>query len=308
MTPRERLQRNESQLQKVRLQAISLVLGGASAAEVSEKLGVSRGSIFNWLARHKEGGALALATRPRSGRPRKLDDEELLAICEMIVKTDQIEPGCHRSLWNQQMIFELVRERTQGEISRWSISRLLGYLGLAPQRSNFRAWKMDPDDTRRWASRQFPPLNAYARRISSRIFFVDEAKITADSPIGRTWVKLREGSFSRDESACTMISAIPPSGSLRFMVSNPTLSSGSYRKFLDRLMAHEERQVILIADHNSALATGVIRRFIRKFEGRLLLYVIPSHDPKLNPYEHVRGWTKSLSGESLERSEMPGNH
>ncbi len=270
---------------------------------------MSRGSVFNWLERHREGGSQALATRPRSGRPRKVDDEELLAVAEIIVETGPIEPGCQLALWSQQMIREMVSERIQGEISRWSISRLLGHLGLVPQRSDFRAWKKDPDDTRSWASRQFSPLKAYAKRISARIFFVDEAKITADTPVGRTWVKLREGSAMApggEESVCTMISAISPLGSLRFMVSHRRLNSGGFRKFLDRLMAHEERHVILIADHHSALATGVIRRFIKKFEGRLLLYVVPSHDPKLNPYEYVRSWTRSLNGEFEKKPEAQG--
>lgn len=273
------------------------MLDETSAAEVSRNLGVSRGSVFNWLARYRKGGRQALATRPRSGRPRKIDDEELLAVAKMIVEPSPLELGCPLALWSRDIICEMVRARIQGEISRWSISRLLGHLGLVPQRPDFRAWEKDPDQVRRWVSRQFPALKAYAKRIRARIFLVDEAPIRADTPIGRVWVNLgRESATVRcgEESICTMISAIPPSGSLRFMVSNRRLTSSIFREFLDRLMTHEDRPVMLITARHSALATGVTRRYIEKFGGRLLLYVIPSYDPDFNPYEHVSDWIESV--------------
>ena len=59
----------------LRLQGIRFRLMGYSVAETCALLGVSAEALRQWIRRWNEGGATALATRPRSGRPPAVDAE-----------------------------------------------------------------------------------------------------------------------------------------------------------------------------------------------------------------------------------------
>ena len=56
-----------------RVQAILLLDGGLSAAEIARTLGVHRNTVYNWIKRFDHDGLEGLRDRPRSGRPPKAD-------------------------------------------------------------------------------------------------------------------------------------------------------------------------------------------------------------------------------------------
>ena len=47
-----------------RYRAVVAVMGGAGVTEVAAGLGVSRQSVYSWLARYREGGLAGLAVAP----------------------------------------------------------------------------------------------------------------------------------------------------------------------------------------------------------------------------------------------------
>ena len=55
-----------------RVRAILLVRRGRTAAQVAEAMGCCLRSVRQWAALYRDGGAQALADRPRSGRPATL--------------------------------------------------------------------------------------------------------------------------------------------------------------------------------------------------------------------------------------------
>ena len=68
----------------VRIRGIVLVSDGCNYLEVGQILDVTSGSVSNWVSRYLDGGPRALATEARSGRPRKLSEEELCEFEEII--------------------------------------------------------------------------------------------------------------------------------------------------------------------------------------------------------------------------------
>lgn len=55
------------------------VAGGAGVSDTSRTLGVSRPTVIKWRDRFAVDGVLGLADRPRSGRPKRIDDAEIIA-------------------------------------------------------------------------------------------------------------------------------------------------------------------------------------------------------------------------------------
>ncbi|MCB2211722.1 helix-turn-helix domain-containing protein [bacterium] len=73
----------------VRLQAIRHRLLGKTVRDVCELLSIQSSTLRNWVHRWNEGGIEALRTRPRSGRPRKIDPDFKDLVVERIGGIDE---------------------------------------------------------------------------------------------------------------------------------------------------------------------------------------------------------------------------
>jgi transposase len=63
----------------LRAQIILLAAQGLSDSDIARSLGISRPAVMTWRARYAQGGLMALADRPRSGRPRHVTAGEIVA-------------------------------------------------------------------------------------------------------------------------------------------------------------------------------------------------------------------------------------
>ena len=285
-----------TQQEEVRRRGVSMVQRGIPPTEVARQLNVAESSIFEWLARYRKGGWNGLKTRKRSGRPPKLDAKAMKWVFDTVTGKSPLQLNFAFALWTCQMVAKLIKEEFGVELSRWSVSRLLSQLGLSPQRPNFRAWEQDPDKARRWASRQFPALRAYAKRIGAKVYFADEASIRSGYHSGTTWAvrgKTPTVRATGQRFICNMLSAVSPSGELRFMVTDKRCNSALFCEFLDRLMQGEEGHVLLIVDGHPAHRAKATKEHLKTFDGRLHLYQLPGYSPELNPDEHVWSWVKA---------------
>lgn len=64
-------------LEELRIRAVQRVEAGASPEGVIQALGFTRGRIYEWLARYREGGVDALRAKPVPGRPPRLQGKQL---------------------------------------------------------------------------------------------------------------------------------------------------------------------------------------------------------------------------------------
>jgi transposase len=164
------------------------------------------------------------------------------------------------------------------------------------QRPVWRAWQQDPDAVKRWQSRQFPALLAYANLIGAQVYFADEAGIRSDYHSGTTWAVRGRTPVVKATGARlggNMISAVSPLGELRFMVTDQRLNADVFCEFLDRLMYGETGTVLLIVDGHRSHTAGKVQEHLKKFDGRLKIYTLPAYSPELNPDELVWNWVKS---------------
>jgi transposase len=81
-----------------RAEALCLLHAGLSVTQVAERLGVSRRSVFLWIARYRAGGLEGLATKPRSGRPRITDDHYCRQL-EVMLRRWPRDYGSHMRIW-----------------------------------------------------------------------------------------------------------------------------------------------------------------------------------------------------------------
>ena len=107
--------------QRERAEIVLAVAGGASISAVARQLGVSRPTAIKWRDRFAADGIAGLGDRPRSGRPKTIDDAQIIAAT--------LEPPPAKLA-----------------VTHWS-SRLLGrYLGIgdATVARAWRAYRVQP--------------------------------------------------------------------------------------------------------------------------------------------------------------------
>ncbi len=67
-----------------RFAAIQMYDNGLTADQIAEILNVGRSSVFDWIAKYREGGLGSISTKFASGRPTVLDDSEMVRLYTMI--------------------------------------------------------------------------------------------------------------------------------------------------------------------------------------------------------------------------------
>jgi len=134
----------ELSVMEQRYQAVlAVVQDGWKVTEVADRLGVSRQSIHNWIARYEQGGLAALADRSRrpGSCPHQTSAETEALICEL----RREHPG-----WGPRRIeHQLVRAGVGPVPGRSSIYRCLKRHGLIElrrrrkRRDEFRRWERE---------------------------------------------------------------------------------------------------------------------------------------------------------------------
>ncbi len=139
-------------LEVLRIRAVERVGEGAHPEDVAAALGLHRKTVYDWLAKYREGGKDALRARPVPGRPR-----------------------------------EVIRREFGIGLSVVSVGRLLRKLGLSAQRPLHRAYQQDPEAVERWKKETYPGIRKEAEAAGAVIYFADEAGIRSDYHAGTTW-------------------------------------------------------------------------------------------------------------------------
>ncbi len=296
-------------LEHLRQLAVAKVQAGERPSDVGKSLGFYRTSIYRWLRAHKKGGGEALLSRKAKGPTPKLTEKQKAQVARWLVGKDPRQYGFDFGLWNRKLVGVLIAEKFQVTLTLPTIGALLHSLGLSPQKPLRRAYERDEKAVEAWRQTVYPQLLARARAESADIFFLDEAGVESDSPLGRTWGKKGQTPVvktSGQRQKVSVISAVNARGGFWFDVYTGKLNAVRFQEFLGDFMKRRQRPVFLVVDSLSVhKATSVQRSLEEKLAGRLELHFLPTYAPDLNPDEFV--WqhlkTNGVSKRPLKKDE-----
>jgi transposase len=283
-------------LEAIRTRAVQRVQAGESPEVVIAALGFSRSCIYSWLAMYRAGGWSALQARALSGRPKLISGQQMQWIYTTVVGTSPLQHRFEFALWTRAMIQTLLQKQFGLRLSLSSVGRLLAQLGLTCQRPLFRAYEQNPTLVQQWRERDYPVIQALAKREGAEIFFGDEAGIRSDYHSGTTWGVRGQTpvvAATGQRFGINMISAISARGLLRFMVVKGKVNGPKYIEFLQRLIHNAPRPVFLIVDGHPVHKARTVKDFVASTEGRLRLFYLPPYAPELNPDEQVWNHVKN---------------
>lgn len=276
--------------------AVEAVRNGESASTVARVMKVPLRTLFSWIARYRLGGEQALQEGRRSGRPRKVDAEVMQWLYQAITLGEPRQYQLPFCLWTLGLVRLLLKRRYGIELSKSGVSRLLGHLGLSPQRPIYRSYQRHPEQMKRYLDQTFPGLRAQARRTGALIYFVDEASVRSDSHRGTTWGKIGQTPEVQDSGSrfsLKLISAVSPRGDMRFSCFEGRMNGPRFVAFLTKLRSDAARPIIVITDSASYHRSGAVKRYVADCEGQVTLEHLPSYAPELNPDEQVWNHAKA---------------
>ena len=117
-----------------RLTAAREYLEGLSPAEIEDKYGWDRQTVYNWLNRFEERGfEAALYDDPRPGRPPKLDDEQFERFADAL-QEPPTAVGYDEPVWSSHLAQQYLLEEFAVAHSQRHVRRLMHKAGVSPKR------------------------------------------------------------------------------------------------------------------------------------------------------------------------------
>ena len=281
---------NHQTLTELRKRGVSSVQEGQSPEVVAKALGINRVTIYGWLSRYRQGGWHALDAKKRGGRKPKLDGKSLQWIYKTVVDKNPLQLKFTYALWTAKMVGELIYQRFGIQLSKASVCRLLGQLGLTPQRPVWRAYQQKPEAVQKWLEEEYPQIKNMAKKKKALIFFGDEAGLRSDHHAGTTWAqkgKTPVVSSTGERFGLNIISAVSAQGEFRFMTVKGRVNAPQFIDFIRRLLHGSTRTMFLIVDGHPVHKAKSVSRFIETVKDRFQLFFLPPYSPELNPDERV---------------------
>lgn len=235
---------------------------------------IAQRTIFDWLARYRNGGWDALTENSRRGRPKKVSGADMKWLYDAITMGDPQNFKLPFCLWTLNTI-RIVLEKERGiTLSKSSVCRLLSHLGLSPQRPLYKSYKQDPAKIDDYLAHTYPEVVAQAKRYKARIYFVDEAAFRSDAHRGTTWGEIGETPVVKDTGGrfgIKLISAVSARGDMHFEVIEEQMNAETFIAFLSKLRTDAHRPVFVIADNARYHHSKKVQAFLKTHDGEIMM-------------------------------------
>ncbi len=295
-----------SEKEALRKRAVQQIESGESPETVADTFGINRRTVYRWLERYHHGGLEGLGTQPKPGRPTKFTADDLRWLSRTIRASDPRQFQFPFALWTRRIVRDLLRRERGVRVSGVTVGRAMRKLGLSPQRPLRRAWQQNPEAVDQWKRQVYPEIRRRTQAEGARIYFADEAGMRSDYHAGTTWAPAGETPVVAATGACfavNMISAVAPSGEMRFRLVEGTVNASVLADFIERLATDAgDRKVFLIVDGHPSHRSRVVQRKLKQLDGQVELFFLPPYSPELNPDELVWSHVKRQIGRAAVAS------
>ena len=236
----------------------------------------------------------------------------MAAVRSWICGKDPRQYGFEFGLWTRRIVSTLIEKKFKTTLGVTAVGRLLAKLNITPQKPLRRAYERDPIAIEKWKHETYPLLKRRAVQHGADIFFLDEAGVRSDAPLGRTWGEkghTPEVPTSGQRQSINAISAVNALGAFWYQVYSGRLNKTTFVQFLKDFLRRRRTPVILVVDKHPAHVARIVGEFVQSQQGRIEIHFLPGYAPDLNPDEFVwnhlrqKGVTKKplWKNESLRR-------
>ena len=127
-----------------RLHAVLLVAQGVSCTKAASLLGDSPRTVQYWVNRFEEEGFAGLADADRPGRPKKLNEQQLEHIAQVVRGSPQ-DAGMSTNIWDGKTLSAFINRQYEINLGVRQCQRLFRQLGFRLRKPRPLIAKADPE-------------------------------------------------------------------------------------------------------------------------------------------------------------------
>jgi transposase len=234
-----------------------------------------------WIEMFNRGGIDALASRPRSGRPRKIKIERVRDLLVPVLENPSQAGELH---WTGVKLHGWIKEQASVELGYRTLIRYLHELNYNLRVP--RPWPERQDQQQREAF--IEQLRHWQQQNDLELWFADECGVEADPRRRRRWTA--RGSrptvpYLGDHIRANVVGAVCPQSGENFTMIFDAMDTDCFQCFLDQLNANvplpEGKRRMLIVDNASW------HKAQRLNWGAFAPAFLPGYSPDLNPIERL---------------------
>ena len=198
--------------------------------------------------------------------------------------------GYDTPLWTCDLLSELLANRYNIQVIGATVGHHLKQMKLSYQQPSYVSHEQDPAAVERFVSVEFPKIQRFADKIGADIGFEDESAVDLREHSGKTWGACGETpqvQVTGKRGRLNILSVVTAKGTLNYHVTDKTINSDEYIKFLEQLLKGRTRPLILIVDRASFHTSKAVRKFVCCHRHQMRLHLLPAYSPERNPDEHV---------------------
>jgi transposase len=274
---------------ELRVRAVEAVCRGLEIDEVASAYGVSRATLYRWVARHESCGVLGLERKEGSGRPRVLEEFDQATLLQIVLKP-ATSFGFETDLWTIGRLHQIVQDVFEAAVSRDTIWRRLRDAGLTYQKPERQYFEMDEKAREKWMRTEAPRIRKTVRKHGALLYFQDEANVSLTAFLGKTWAP--RGQTPRQKvtgkrGGVAVMSAINGMGRLIFQLHEKRICSEEVIAFLKQMLKHHrKRHLVVVMDQAPPHTSKKTMAYIES-QARLHVFHLPKYSPDWNPDEKV---------------------
>jgi transposase len=265
---------------------------GWREVDIAAALDVNRGTVCHWLAAAQGKGTKALRAPAAAGHPPKLTVEQVRRIPEFLSYGAEAY-GFRGEVWTCPRIAQMIEMEFGVCYHKDHVSRLMKGLGWTPQVPNTRAIQRDEGAIKRWRLEIWPELRRRASEERRTLVFIDESGFYLLPGIVRTYgpkghTPVIDKVLTRDH--LSVMAGMTPEGKLFTLVRPESLSSVQTVAFLEHVLRHAGRRLLVIWDGSPIHRWGEVPAYLAGPQGKKVhVEALPGYAPDLNPWDQG-GW------------------
>jgi transposase len=263
---------------------------GESPETVARIFNFERYCIYKWIKIYEKKGYEGLNTLKAPGAENIMTDEIDNWVKETILNKTPLDFCYETHLWTSLIIAQLIKKKFDIEVCDDTVSLHLKKMGLTYQKPCYFDKKRDEKEINYFLHEKLPRIKRLADKINADIVFEDESGFKINAHSGRTWGLKGETPvipISTQRCSINVLSTVQPEGKMRYSLSEKTINSDRFIKFLKQLIRDRENPLILFADRVPFHHSKKVRDFVKANRTKLRVYFLPRYAPDFNPDEQV---------------------
>lgn len=280
-----------------RARIVLLATEGMSVARISERLQVTRPTVYKWRQRYQEKGVEGLQDRPRSGRPTRLTEAKIKRILQLT--TERVPKEATH--WSTRLMAKYAG------VTQWQVRQVWAAADLKPHR--LKTFKISNDP--HFAEKVLDVVGLYMNPPDDAVVLSVDEKTQIQAldrtqpllPLRPGQVERRTHDYKRHGTASLYAAFDVASGEViaRVTARHRAKEFLAFLRQIDREIPPEV-DLHVILDNSSTHKTEAIQRFLKK-KPRFHFHFTPTSASWMNA---VESWFSQLERRSLYRGVFTG--